>query len=61
MGSNMKIIGSIARLAVVSGACSAVIASGTTWAANDQPLTENWSPLKIKGGTGSPGNPVAIY
>ena len=20
-----------------------------------------WSPLKIKGGTGSPGNPVAIY
>jgi kynurenine formamidase len=44
MGSNMKIIGSIARLAVVSGACSAVIASGTIWAANDQPLTENWSP-----------------
>jgi kynurenine formamidase len=20
-----------------------------------------WSPLKIKGGTGSPGNPIAIY
>ena len=20
-----------------------------------------WSPLKIKGGTGSPGNPVALY
>ena len=20
-----------------------------------------WAPLKIKGGTGSPGNPVAVY
>ncbi len=20
-----------------------------------------WSPLKIKGGTGSPGNPIALY
>ena len=40
----MKIVRTIVRLTLVSGACCCVIASGTVWAENDQPLKENWSP-----------------
>jgi hypothetical protein len=28
---------------------------------NDEPLNDNWAPLKLKGATGSPGNPMALY
>ncbi len=33
------------------------------WGADDKAykFLFAWSPLKIKGGTGSPGNPIAIY
>ena len=44
MESHMKIITVFARLALASAACLCAMTSGTAWAENDQPLSENWAP-----------------
>ncbi len=38
-----------------------VAITGYAQEVNDEPLNDNWAPLKLKGATGSPGNPVALY
>ncbi len=39
-----------------------ILWGGDTWATEDAyEFLFVWSPLKIKGGTGSPGNPIALY
>lgn len=53
----MKIFTKRAVLLVTFGIATA----GNAQEVNDEPLNDNWSPLKLKGATGSPGNTMALY